>query len=175
MTGRQRIGVAAVGGVLLGAPALAADQDGAARSTPSAARIGSETAVKSAGSFAVPETPSLRSGERERIEERWGIRIEGLRLTAGGYMLDFRFRVIDPVKAEALFDRKARPVLTDERSGTVMMVPTPPKTGPLRSANDPKEGRTYFMFFANPGRFIQPWSPVTVAVGAFSVSGLVVK
>ena len=90
-------------------------------------------------------------------------------------MLDFRFKVLDPAKAEPLFDRKTKPVLTDEKSGTVVAVPVPPKTGPLRSANDPKEGRTYFMFFANPGHFIARWSPVTVTIGEFSVTGLVVK
>lgn len=126
----------------------------------------------SGGPAATP--PALPAVNREAIEQRWGIRIEGIWLTAGGYMLDFRYRIADASKAAPLFDRGARAVLTDERTGAVMAVPVPPKTGPLRSTNDPKEGRTYFMFFANPGRFIAKYSRVTVAIGDFRVSGLTV-
>ncbi len=113
--------------------------------------------------------------DKAGIENRWGIQIDALRLTAAGYMLDFRYRVVDPAKAAPLFDRKTRAILTDEKSGAVMFVPTPPKTGPLRSTNDPKPGRVYFMFFANPGRFIHKSQRVTVTIGEFSVSGLIVR
>ena len=52
------------------------------------------------------------------------------------------------------------------------MVPNPPTTGSLRSTNDAKAGRTYFMFFANPSRFVKAGSTVTVTIGEFSVSGI---
>lgn len=117
----------------------------------------------------------LRATDRESIARQWGIEIESLRLTAAGYMLDFRYRVLDAVKAAPLFVRKTKPVLLDEKSGAVMVVPVPPKTGALRNSNVPKEGRTYFMFFANPGRFIVKHRTVTVTIGDFSVSGLVVR
>lgn len=166
MSLRQYVAIAmfAVGGGLLGASAPARCQE----MTPV------EAASSSPAAGSVERRP-IRSGERERIEALWGIKVESLRLTAAGYMLDFRFTVIDPTKAEPLFDRKAQPILTDEKSGTVVTVPTPPKTGPLRSSNDPKEGRTYFMFFGNPGHFVQRYNSVTITVGDFSISGLVVK
>lgn len=116
----------------------------------------------------------LRAVDRGAIADRWGIRIESLQLTAAGYMLDLRYRVLDAAKAAPLFDRRTRPVLKDERSGAVMAVPDPPKVGPLRSANEPKAGRTYFILFANPGHFIAKHRPVTVTIGRFSVSGLLV-
>lgn len=118
---------------------------------------------------------SLAATDHAAIEARWGIRIQGLHLTAAGYMLDFRYKVVDPGKAAPLFDRKFKPVLRDEKTGAVMAVPAPPKTGALRSSNDPKEGRTYFMFFANPAHFIGKYSRVTVSIGEFSISGLTVK
>lgn len=121
------------------------------------------------------EVVPLRAADEAAVEERWGIEVRGMYLTAGGYMLDFRYRVVDAAKAAPLFDRRTKPVLKDERTGAVMAVPVPPKTGPLRSSNDPKEGRTYFMFFANPGRFIARYSKVTVTIGEFSISGLTVK
>lgn len=115
---------------------------------------------------------SMAAGDAAGILKRWGIRIEGLRLTSAGYMLDFRYSVVDARKAKPLFVRKARPVLKDEKTGTVMSVPTPPKTGPLRSSNDPKAGRSYFMFFANPGRMIGEGHTATVTIGEFSVAGI---
>lgn len=90
-------------------------------------------------------------------------------------MLDFRYRVLDATLARPLFDRRIKPVLKDEKSGAIVAVPVPPKTGALRSSNDPKVGRTYFMFFANPAHLIGRYSKVTVTVGDFSVSGLTVR
>jgi hypothetical protein len=106
------------------------------------------------------------------LVRKWGIRIDGLRLTAAGYMLDFRYRVVDARKAAPLFARKVKPVLTDEASGARLAVPVPPKTGALRNSDAPKAGRTYFMFFANPGRFVAAGKLVTVTIGDFSVSGI---
>ncbi len=132
-----------------------------------------------AGAVAGPASASspkpLRATDAAGLEYRWGIKLEGLRLTSAGYMLEFRYRVLDAAKAAPLFVRKTKPILRDEATGAVVVVPTPPKTGALRSSNDPKEGRTYFMLFANPGRFIQRHRDVTVTIGEFSVSGLGVR
>jgi hypothetical protein len=127
--------------------------------------------------FPAPAEPAttavaMAAEDREGMLKRWGIRIEAMRLTAAGYMLDFRYQVLDARKARPLFERKTKPVLTDEKTGTVLAVPTPPKTGPLRSSNDPKAGRTYFMFFANPGRLVSAGQTVTVTIGQFVVSGI---
>ena len=163
--------LAFLGGLLLDGPAQATAQQRVA--APAAA---TGAAVVSGGAVEGPsEAPApMKAIDRAAIEDRWGIQIEGLHLTAGGYMLDFRYRVLDATKAAPLFDRATRPVLTDEKTGIVMAVPVPPKTGPLRSSNDPKEGRTYFMFFANPGHFIAKYNRVTVTIGEFRVSGLIV-
>lgn len=123
---------------------------------------------------AAPASPAVAidAADARAIVRRWGIRVESLRLTAAGYMLDFRYHVVDARKAKPLFVRKTKPVLKDDETGAVLMVPTPPKTGALRSSNDPKAGRTYFMFFANPGRMIAAGRTVTVTIGEFSVSGI---
>ncbi|RMG84918.1 MAG: hypothetical protein D6708_16425, partial [Candidatus Dadabacteria bacterium] len=36
------------------------------------------------------------------VREKWGIEVVGVMLSAGGYMLDFRYRVVDPEKAKPL-------------------------------------------------------------------------
>jgi hypothetical protein len=87
-------------------------------------------------------------------------------------MLEFRYRVLDGSKAQPLFNRGVHPKLNDDASAFESVVPNPPTTGALRSSNDAKAGRTYFMFFANPGRFITVGKTVTVTIGDFSVSGI---
>ncbi len=170
MTGGARGMTAIVGliGSLLASPGFAATQQ-------HSEKAGAVLSTRESAPAPVGSPEALPASDREGIEKRWGIRIESLRVTAAGYMLDFRYQVTDAAKAAPLFERKTKPVLRDEASGMVMAVPVPPKTGSLRSSNEPKEGKTYFMFFANPGRFIGKHGKVTVTIGEFSVSGMTVR
>jgi hypothetical protein len=102
------------------------------------------------------------------VVESLGIRLQGLRLSANGYIVDLRYRVLDTGKAQALLDRKVRPVLVDEATGQRFYVPTPPIVGALRQTARNKvihTDRDYFMLFANPDRKLQPGSKVTLYVG----------
>ena len=110
----------------------------------------------------------------ESIEERWGIQITGIRQTAAGHMLDFRYRVVDSDKARPLFLRQTKPYLIDQASGKVLAVPTTAKVGPLRTSDKPREGRIYWMFFANPG-VVKAGSKVTVVIGDFKAEDLTVE
>lgn len=114
-----------------------------------------------------PESPSAALG----------VRIEGLRLSAAGYMLDLRYRVVEVDRAQPLFDRKTRPVLLAEESGAMLGVPDTPKLGQLRSTNyrNVKPDRTYSILFANPGRFVQPGTKMALAIGEARIDGLVVE
>lgn len=109
------------------------------------------------------------------LQERWGVELNGIRPSAAGYMLDFRFTVLDTEKAAPLFDRATKPYLMDQVTGAKFLVPNPPKTGPLRTSDPPHLGRRYFIFFANPGKFIQSGEKVTVVIGDFRVADLVVQ
>lgn len=120
------------------------------------------------------EAPSVST--EERIEEKWGIRVEGIRHSAAGYILDFRYRVLDPEKASHLVTRKNKPYLIDEATGIICEVPTPPKVGPLRQTSvQPKSNVVYFILFANPGKRVQAGDKVTVVIGDLRVEGLVVQ
>jgi uncharacterized protein YceK len=113
--------------------------------------------------------------ETDDIEEKWGAQLKGIRLSAAGYMLDFRYRITDTDKALPLFERKTKPYLIDQASGAKFVVPAPAKTGPLRNSNNPLADRTYFMFFANPGRYIKQGDKVTVVIGDFKAKDLIVE
>lgn len=110
------------------------------------------------------------------LREQWGIEVKGIRLSAAGYMLDFRYRVVDAEKAATLINPKLKPRLIDQRRQAVLDTPVPPKVGPLRQTRAPvKEGATYFMFFANPGRGVSAGDAVAVALGDITLDGLIVQ
>lgn len=119
---------------------------------------------------------SSEGSPTETIEQHWGVKVLGIHLSAAGYMLDFRYRVLDTVKASPLFDLSIKPRLIDQASNAQMMVFAPEKVGPLRSsAKSLFPDRNYFIMFANPGKYIQRGSKVTVEIGAFRVTDLVVQ
>jgi hypothetical protein len=95
-----------------------------------------------------------------------GIRVESLRLTAADYMLDLRFRVTDPALAAPFFSRKTELQLVDPISGARLAVPNTPKLGKLRQvARKDISDRSYFVLFANPGRYLKAGSQVVLVAG----------
>jgi len=124
-----------------------------------------------------PRNAIVPLAQREGIVyEDWGIEVKTIMLSAAGYMLDFRFKVLDAQKAEPLFGRKVQPQLIDESSGAVLIVPSPPKVGQKRQTlYQPHEGKIHYVLFANPGRLIQPGNKVTVVIGDFRAENLSVE
>ena len=109
------------------------------------------------------------------MKRQWGIEIMFVRQAAAGYMLEFRYRVLDPEKAKPLFARQTKPMLTHLESGARMVVPTPAKTGALRNSNMPKADHIYWMFFANPAKLVEPGDLVDIEIGDFVAQKLVVR
>ena len=109
------------------------------------------------------------------MKRKWGIEILYVRQTAAGYMLEFRYKVVDAEKAKSLFNRQTKPVLTHTETGAQLIVPTPAKTGALRNSNTPLDDHTYWMFFANPGKLVEPGEHVDIQLGEFLVEKLVVQ
>lgn len=116
------------------------------------------------------------AAEKSVLEEKWGVEITGIRLSAADYMLDFRYRVVDPNKAAPLLSRRAKPYLIDEASGAKLIVPAPPKVGSLRQkSSQPRADKIYFVIFSNPGRLVKRGNKVTVVIGDFKAENLVVE
>jgi len=117
-----------------------------------------------------PPTP-----EAKALEEKWGVRVVAIRLTAYNHLIDFRYRVVDPRKALPLFDRNKKPELIDQATGARFFVPSPPKIGALRTTKNPEAGRNYFFLFGNPGQYLKKGNKVAVVVGDFKVENLTVE
>ena len=118
----------------------------------------------------VPEPATAEAAPS--LQEQWGVEVVALRLTGNNYMLDFRYKVLDPEKAATLFERANTPVHIHNETGAKLEVPRPAKTGPLRSTNPPQAGRTYFMLFSNPG-VVHAGDEVTVEIGDFKADVVV--
>lgn len=121
-------------------------------------------------------TRSVSPVQRLAIEQAWGISVEGIRLTAAGHMLDFRYRVLDPGKAGRLIHPKMGLLVIEEKSGAELPVPTMAKVGALkqtRSHLHPE--RTYSVLFANLNGKVKADAVVTVMLGDLRIEHLVVE
>jgi hypothetical protein len=108
-------------------------------------------------------------------EKTFGITILSLRPTAGGHMLDLRFRVVDPEKARAILDKSKKAYLLDGRTGKTLSVPVT-KAGSMRQTTlKPQEGRVYFTLFSNPNRMVTEGGRVSLVIGDFRKDGIRVE
>ena len=133
-----------------------------------------KAAARAAASEAMAE-------ELTPLEKEWGIKLLGIRTTAAGYVLDFRYKVLDPQKAAPLLQRQysANPYIVVERSGAKLGVPFTDKAGSLRSsvssAGQIRQGRNYGALFANPGKHVKPGEKVTIVFGDFKAEHVIVQ
>jgi len=123
-------------------------------------------------------TVDITSEEAKQLVDKWGVELLGMRLTTAGYMLDFRFRVLDVDKALPLFDHRIKPHIVAERSNIKLPVPMSTKVGAFRPTNrgkNIKADKTYYMIFGNPDRHLKVGEMVTVVIGDFKVEHLKVN
>jgi hypothetical protein len=118
---------------------------------------------------------SAQPGSAAQMEARWGIHITAIRLTAAGRMLDFRYRVTDPKKAEPLVKRGTAAYVLHEKTGIKMAVPET-KYGKLRqTARQASANRQYIVMFACPGGIVNRGDRVTVVIGDFKAEHLLIE
>jgi hypothetical protein len=111
-----------------------------------------------------------------RIEDEWGVKVLGIRRTAAGYMLDFRYRVLDAEKAAPILDRRITPYLKVAATGVTLLVPQAPKLGSMRQTSFAvKPDRNYFIVFANPSQTVSVGDEVSIVIGDFQTQTLTVQ
>ena len=116
------------------------------------------------------------SAKTPTMEDKWGIQVVGMRPTAQGHMLNFRYKIIDPEKASPLVSPKAKPYVIDQKTGKTLAVPSLPKVGALRQRGTKAyPDRIYFIIFGNPGKFIKSGDKVSVVIGDFKAEDIVVE
>lgn len=103
--------------------------------------------------------PPGRAATAAEVEERLGIRVRFIGVTAAGGLVELRYEVVDAEKAAGLLDMAGRPALVAEDSGTVLTMHVRPEVKSLDA------GRSYSFLFANTRSAIRPGTLVTVALG----------
>jgi hypothetical protein len=91
-----------------------------------------------------------------------------------GEIIRFSYRILDPVKAQQLNDKKAEPQLVDPQAGVKLVVPSLEKVGQLRQSTTPEAGKSYWMAFSNKGRLVKRGDHVSVVIGKFRADGLMI-
>ena len=108
----------------------------------------------------------------ELLEERYGIRIRMIAVTAAGGILDLRYKVIDKDKASFLLNpASAPPKLIDEASGKTFAAPS----RSMKHNSNLENGNTYFHFIANAGNVIKPGVLMSVQLGTVRAGPIVVQ
>ena len=120
-----------------------------------------------ARTFLTPAPNAIALPINPAIEERWGIRVTQIGVSADGGLVDFRFVVIDPDKALAMLqEEKNLPVLIAEENGAVV------NSAALMAARHTLQpGRTYFLLYRNTRGAIQSGSAVSVVFADPAASG----
>jgi hypothetical protein len=141
-------------------------------------RAAQEQALKQRESLLTPDTAIKDPEVHRTLLERWGVEILGVRKALTGYMIDFRFRVLDADKALPLFDPRTQPYVLREGSSIKLPVPVGEKVGAFRTTNRGKNiqsNRDYYMLFANPDAYVKRGDKVSVVIGDFRVDGLTLQ
>jgi hypothetical protein len=122
-----------------------------------------------------PESVASWHARRSLFFQRnWGVDIVGIRRVSSGLMLRFDYRVVDPQRAAALNDKKVKPYVIDEATGTALAVPAMENIGELRQVAPAQANRTYFIIFGNPGGLVKRGGRVTLVIGSLRAEGIVV-
>ena len=110
-----------------------------------------------------------------KAEKKWGILPLSVKLTASGQLVDYRYLVIDPAKAEAIMKLADNAYLIDQTSGTKLSVART-KTGPqIQPRTRPIAGQIYPILFYNTAKVIKPGNQVTLVVGELRMEDIVVE
>lgn len=114
------------------------------------------------------DTPAPISSQ---IEDRYGVRITQIGLTADGGLLDMRFIVIDPDKAEAMMaDLATLPVIVDPATGTESRLQRA-----VHHTGKMEAGRGGFILYTNPKGTFTSGHAARITIGSLRLEPIVVK
>ena len=103
--------------------------------------------------------------EEVDLEKDWGIEPVSLHLTAAGFMIEFRYKILDIDKALVLSDRKDFPMMLSMKSKARFSVPYGSTVGYLKSNRRfLKEGKNYIAMFSNENRHMLAGDQVRIKV-----------
>jgi len=109
----------------------------------------------------VGTTGSDTAAAQAAFEEATGVRIVGVTVTAGGGMLDLRYRVLDPDKAIVVHDKDNPPTIVHEATNYSINKPFMHHS----KGRDLHAAITYYELLLNQGEVVKPGDAVTIVIG----------
>ena len=132
--------------------------------------------VNTTTSRAVLANHSSLAGSATQRKEANGILVERVSLSAGGIMVDVRYRITDLAKAQKVLTRNGLLQMVEQKTKVILQVPNTPKVGKLRQIPKTDEPtRIYWMFFRNTNGVVRQGSKLTLTMGDASIKDLVVE
>ncbi len=108
----------------------------------------------------------------EGMAATYGIDVKLVAVSAGGGLIDFRYQVVDPDRANPIIhDSALLPKLVNEETGATLVLTKLPH----HQGVDLQLGGTYFFLFANASNALEPGSSVTLIIGDARMEHLVVQ
>jgi uncharacterized protein YjeT (DUF2065 family) len=105
------------------------------------------------------------------FEEKYGVRITMLAVTADGGMVDFRYVILDPDKARTFaIDANTTPILYPQTGKTILS-----ETAPMPHKEFQRAGVTNFLLYHNTYGSIKPRTYVTVVLGSIKLERVPVR
>jgi hypothetical protein len=166
-------------GLVLGAAALADEpivipQAWKAREGDAAINGKPPEAPPAAAHTEEPGMAAWHQRHDEYFKRSWGIAVRGVKRIASGYMLEFKYEVLDAGKAAPLNEKRSKAFVIDQATDTRLSVPAMENIGELRQAPKPEENRLYYIIFGNPGKLVPKGGRVDVVIGRFRADGVIV-
>ncbi len=106
------------------------------------------------------------------FEEKTGLRVSLIAVTAAGGLVDVRFKVLDVEKVTSLFQDSANvPILIVEDSGVTTLPPD------FKGIEDVEfiVNRAYPLLYVNPEGAIQTGTSLTVVIGEYRIEHIIAK
>ncbi len=124
----------------------------------------------SAGS--TTQTPPVTTISAQVLEEKYGLKINLIAVTAVGGLVDLRIKFVNGEKAKALLeDRTNFPTLLIADKSVRLNLPADTKNQEIQFVDD----ANLFLMYANAGDTVKPGTPVTVVFGNIQVEPITAK
>jgi len=106
------------------------------------------------------------------LEEKYGVRVNLIAVTAAGGLVDVRLKFVDAEKAKSLLqDPKNFPTLWIAESSRTLNVPEDTKAQEIKFEND----GNLFLMFPNASDVVKPGTPVTITFGNIQVEPILAR
>jgi hypothetical protein len=121
---------------------------------------------------ATPVSPTRAALSPSALEDKYGLRINLVAITAAGGMIDVRLKVVDSEKAKLLLQDKANfPELSFNKGRVTVSAPEDTKSQVIEFEDHPD----VFLLYPNAGNAVKHGTPVSILFGDIAVEPVEVK